>query len=254
MNQKQQDFQVFKKVKKSKGGTTLFEVYVNMVRKNNANAFMDAKIVLNVQETRENGTNKIPFFLTLPEFLYLEQIVTSGQLSQRITLEKLNALGYLGTNEFQNGTESVGRYKNSKEFLEAYNQVYSDAILMMTENSLQEVCSFASKMGSTGMKLPYFDPIKSWFGGTNANYANRQDKQAEARVFEIVPGNSTDVMFVFKRGQGSTNKNGGIIMKKVEETLRFPFSYEELIQFVTVTKMAIETKLTHDCSVCGGVF
>lgn len=83
-------------------------------------------------------------------------------------------------------------------------------------------------------------------GGTSAarlkaSGKERADGGSESRVMKVGPGAVAEFMMTAEKGKGEENATGLIVQRKVEETVRVPFSGEDLKKLALVLQMHIQS-------------
>lgn len=229
-----QCFRLVKSEKKT-GGTILCEVTLNMIGKSfeDSNAFLDSKVIINIQnsDNQNKKISSIPFFFSIPQIYELANKVQDGSISKAIALTKLDKLA----------EERIGT--GNDDFFHQYAEVREEVLKLPPALDIAEVKNFL--LSNRYSKMPYFVSIvPTYMGGTIPERAKRSDGKAQARVFEICPGSVSDVILVGKTGSGKVNdKTGGIVIEKVENTLRFPMSYSEFSQMILTVKESVNIML-----------
>lgn len=82
-------------------------------------------------------------------------------------------------------------------------------------------------------------------GGTSAarlkaSGKERADGMAESRVMKVGPGAVAEFMMTAEKGKGEENKTGLIVQKSTEETVRVPFSGDDLKKLALVLQSNIQ--------------
>ena len=236
--EKYTNFQCFRLVKTEKktGGTILVESSLGMVKKSfdDSNAFLDSKIIINIQDSDKNNkkVSSIPFFFSLPQIFELVNVIRDGSLSKSIAITKIDELA-----------KERAKLNNNEKFFEEYAEVRDEILKLPARLDIEEFKAFNQTYKFN--KMPYFDSVLPvYMGGTLPETAKRNDKKAQARMFEICPGSMTDIILVAKTGPGKINQvTGGIILEKVEKTLRFPMTYSEFSQMILTIEESAKTVL-----------
>lgn len=242
MNKKEQksykNTQVFKETVKSKNGTILIETDLGMVKESSfddKNTITSSKVILTIQESDNSNKmkNKISFYFSLSDWMGLCAMSETGYYSKKIAISKLE--GYAEV-----AYETIKDSKHKEKFKEEYENKYKEIALYPLRLDIEDVNNFIMESNSKykiSPKIPFLSPIeKPFLGGSVQNKT--------ARILELIPGNSQDLMLTLKEGKGKVNtKTGGISMEKVETTLRFPMTYQMFLEMMLTTKLAIASTL-----------
>ena len=263
VTQDYKNMQTFCSTKVNQQGTILCEITGGMIGKafEGSNIFLDSKVVVNIQQSDKNNKKmfSIPFYLGVDDIYSLKHMLDSGYISKQIALTKLDALaaevikqnGMSDTNAaiieakknkisaLQSGDADairnaeievlqaeIMKTEDESSFYSAYIDERRDVVALPAGSDIAEVNNFIS---GYNVKLPYFEAvIPAYKGGTKP----KNGQIATARLFEIVPGNKTDIMLTVKSGPGRVNDKGGITIQKVTQQARFPMSYDEFTRFI----------------------